>query len=111
MVAVQKYEGNGEIIELPKLPFGFNPQAALLADGAVKFQSHGASGCEVNNPTRVTTSEELFVVQKLRCGLCTERLLCAETCDSIHIAVLSSGFRVASSTLPGRGRAARASWC
>lgn len=40
MVVIQKYEGNGEIIELPKLPFGFIPQAALLADGAVKFQSH-----------------------------------------------------------------------
>lgn len=103
MVAVQKYEGNGEIIELPKLPFGFNPQAALLADGAVKFQSHGASGCEVNNPTRVTTSEELFVVQKLRCGLCTERLLCAETCDSIHITVLWVQSRFQHASWEGQG--------
>lgn len=91
MVVIQKYEGNGEIIELPKLPFGFIPQAALLADGAVKFQSPWASACEMNNLTRVTTSEVLFVLQKLWCGLCPVRLLCAETCDSVHIAVLSFG--------------------
>lgn len=29
MVVLQKYEGNGGIIELLNLPFDFNPQAAL----------------------------------------------------------------------------------
>lgn len=43
MFVLQKYEGNGGIIELLNLPFGSNPQAALpgLQRSLVfKFQSH-----------------------------------------------------------------------
>ena len=43
MVVLQKYEGNGGIIELLNLLFGFNPQAALSGlkrSLVLKFRSH-----------------------------------------------------------------------